>query len=144
MLTRKMTYTDYNGVERTETFRFNLTQSEIVEMQLETEGGLDKLLQKIIDANDQTKVIGLFKKLVLKAYGEVSDDGRRFVKSKEIADAFSQTEAYNQLFMELATNAEAGAKFVNGILPKNMNNPSADVENVTTKVIADNAAPVSN
>lgn len=126
MLTRKITYTDYNGVERTETFRFNLTQSEIVEMQLETEGGLDKLLQKIIDAKEQTKLIGLFKTLVLKAYGEVSDDGRRFIKSKEIADAFAQTEAYNIIFMELATDTDAATKFVNGILPK-MENKSMEI-----------------
>ena len=143
MLTRTITYTDYNGVERTEIFRFNLTRSEIVEMQLETEGGLDKFLQKIIDAKEQTKLISLFKRLVLKAYGEVSDDGRRFMKSKEISDAFSQTEAYNQIFMELATDTDAATKFVNGILPKNMNNPGADVADVTTKVIAD-ITPVSN
>ena len=30
---------------------------------------------------------------------------------------FSQTAAYSKLFMELATDADAGAKFVNGIMP---------------------------
>ena len=117
MFKKTITYKDYNGVERTETFRFNLTQSEIVEMQLETEGGLDKLLQKIIDAKDESKLIGLFKTLLFKAYGELSDDGRRFVKSKELSEAFSQTEAYNLFFMELVTDTDAAIKFTNEILP---------------------------
>lgn len=124
MFTKKITYTDYNGVERTESFRFNLTRSEIVEMQLETDGGLDKLLQRIIDAKEETKLIKLFKTLILKAYGEVSDDGKRFVKNAALSEAFSQTEAYDKLFMELVTDTDAATKFVNEILPTVSNSNS--------------------
>ena len=59
-----------------------------------------------------------FKDLVLKSYGEKSADGKRFIKTPEISEAFSQTEAYSVLFMELATDADAAAAFVNGIIPK--------------------------
>lgn len=124
MFTKKITYTDYNGVERTESFRFNLTRSEIVEMQLETDGGLDKLLQRIIDAKEETKLIKLFKTLILKAYGEISDDGKRFVKNAALSEAFSQTEAYDALFMELVTDTDAATKFVNEILPAVSNSNS--------------------
>lgn len=118
MLKKTITYTDYNGSERTENFYFNLTQAEIMEMELTTEGGLSEMIEKIVAAKDTPTIIRVFKELVLKAYGEKSQDGRRFIKSPEIADAFSQTEAYSQLFMELATNDQAAADFVNGIIPE--------------------------
>lgn len=118
MLKKTITYTDYNGVERTEDFYFNLTKSELAEMEATTAGGFQQMLQGIIDAKDVPKIMEIFKEIVLRSYGEKTPDGKRFIKSKEISDAFSQTEAYDDLFMELLTNAEAASDFVNGILPK--------------------------
>lgn len=120
MLKKTITYKDYNGVSRTEDFYFNLSKAEIMEMELSTTGGLTEMITKIVAAQDAPAIIKIFKDLILKAYGEKSADGKHFVKSKEIATAFSQTEAYSQLFMELATNAEEAAKFFNGIIPSNM------------------------
>lgn len=123
MLKKTITYTDYNGTERTEDFYFNLTKAEIMEMEMSTAGGLAETIQKIIAAQDAPAIIKIFKDLVLKAYGEKSLDGKRFIKSDEIATAFSQTEAYSNLFMELATDADAAAVFVNGIIPASDNKP---------------------
>lgn len=117
MLKKKITYTDYNGVERSEDFYFNLTKAELMEMEMSTVGGFTEMVQRIVAANDAPSIIKIFKELILKAYGEKSPDGKRFIKSKEISDAFSQTEAYSQLFMELATDANAAADFVNGLVP---------------------------
>lgn len=117
MLKKTIKYTDYNGTERTEDFLFNLSKAEIMEMELSTTGGLAELIQKIVKEQDAPAIIKIFKDLVLKAYGEKSPDGKRFIKSDELALAFSQTEAYSNLFMELATDADAAAKFVNGIIP---------------------------
>ena len=117
MLKKTITYTDYNNVERTEDFYFNLTKAELMEMEMGAVGGLSGMIEKIVSAKDAPAIIKIFKELVLKAYGEKSADGRRFIKSKEISDAFAQTEAYSQLFMELATDADAASKFVNGIAP---------------------------
>lgn len=120
MLKETITYIDYNGVERTEDHYFNLSKAEIMEMQMSTTGGLAETIQKIVDAKDAPAIVKIFKELILKAYGEKSADGRRFIKSEEISTAFSQTEAYSQLYMKLATDADAAAKFVNGIVPKDM------------------------
>lgn len=117
MLKKTITYTDYNGAERTEDFYFNLSKAEVMEMEMSTSGGLVEMIKKIVAAQDAPAIIKIFKDLVLKAYGEKSPDGKRFIKSEEIATAFSQTEAYSQLFMELAINADEAAKFVNGIVP---------------------------
>jgi hypothetical protein len=117
MLKKTITYTDYNGSERTEDFYFNLSKAEIVEMEMSITGGMAETIQRIIAAQDAPAIIEIFKTLVFKAYGEKSPDGRRFVKSNEIAKAFSQTEAYSQLFMELATNADAASEFINNIIP---------------------------
>ena len=117
MLKKTITYIDYNGSERTEDFYFNLSKAEIMEMEMGTTGGMAGMIQKIVSAQDTPAIIKIFKDLVLKAYGEKSPDGKRFIKSEEISMAFSQTEAYSNLFMELATDADAAAKFVNGIIP---------------------------
>lgn len=117
MLKKTITYTDYNGSERTEDFYFNLTKAEIMEMEMSTTGGLTEMINRIVAAQDAPAIISIFKELILKAYGVKSPDGKRFVKSKELATEFSQTEAYSQLFMELATNADEASKFVNGIVP---------------------------
>lgn len=120
MIKKTVTYTDYNGLERTENFYFNLSKAEVLEMEMSTAGGMAESIQKIIDAKDTPAIIRVFKDLVLKAYGVKSDDGRRFIKSKELSEEFSQTEAYSQIFMELATNADEAAKFVNGIVPADL------------------------
>ena len=127
MIKKTVTYTDYNDVERTEDFYFNLTKAEIMELELGTTGGLAEMIEKIVAAKDTPAIIKVFKDLVLKAYGEKSPDGKRFVKSEEIAQAFSQTEAYSEMFMKLATDADAAAAFVNGIVPKDM---KQDVNNI--------------
>lgn len=120
MLKKTITYEDFNGVERKEDFYFNLSKAEIMEMQFGTVGGLDVMLQKIVDAKDVKSIMNTFKMLILKAYGVKSDDGRRFIKSEEIAKEFEQTEAYSILYMELATDDNAAAEFVNGIMPKDV------------------------
>ena len=124
MIKKTVTYTDYNEVERTENFYFNLSKAEVMEMEMSTEGGMAESIQKIVDAKDAPAIIRVFKDLVLKAYGVKSDDGRRFMKTKpdgtRYADDFKETEAYSQIFMELATDADAAAKFINGIVPADL------------------------
>ena len=120
MLKKTITYTDYNGVERTEDFYFYLSKADLMEMEMGTTGGFAEMIQKVVNAQDAPAIIRIFKDLILKAYGEKSADGKRFIKNDELRDAFSQTEAYSQLFMELATDADAAAKFVNGIMPADL------------------------
>lgn len=118
MLKKTITSVDFNGNERTEDFYFNLTKAEVMEMEMSTVGGLSEMIQKIVSAQDTPSIIKVFKDLILRSYGEKSADGKRFIKTPEMAESFSQTEAYSVLFMELATDAEAAAAFVNGIIPK--------------------------
>lgn len=121
MLKKTITYTDCNGNERTEDFYFNLTKAEVLKMEMGVSGGMAEKIKKIIAAQDQPTIIRVFEDIILMAYGEKSDDGKHFIKSKELSTAFMQTEAYSNLFMELATDADAAAKFINGILPANTN-----------------------
>lgn len=122
MLKKTITYPDYNGTELTQDFYFNFTQAEVSEMEMGTAGGLAERIENIIAAQDAPTIIKIFKDLILDAYGEKSPDGKRFMKVDEkgnkLSVGFSQTEAYSQMFMELATDAEKAAEFVNGVFPK--------------------------
>ena len=120
MVVEKIKYTDFNGVEREEEFMFNLTEAEITEMELTTEGGLSDSIKKIVSAQNTPQIIETFKMLLLKSYGEKSADGRRFVKSEELSKEFTQTNAYSQLFMKLATDDKSAVAFINGIIPESM------------------------
>ena len=120
MVVEKIKYTDFNGLEREEESMFNLTEAEITEMELTTDGGLSDSIKKIIAAQDTPEIIKVFKMLLLKSYGEKSADGRRFVKSEKLSEEFSQTNAYSQLFMKLATDDKAAVAFINGIMPDSM------------------------
>lgn len=131
MLKKTMTYKDYDGNERTEDFYFNLTKAELVELQLSENGGFDKLLKRLMDSQDNKEIIQVFKKMIILSYGIKSLDGKTFVKSPEITREFMQTEAYSDLFMELASNQEAAAAFINGVVPQDV---AEAARNVPTSV----------
>lgn len=120
MLKREIQYEDFDGEQKSEIFYFYISKPELIEMELEYEGGFVKFLQKIIETKDHRELIKQFKDLVLKAYGVKSEDGKRFEKSDKLREEFAQTAAYETLFMEMATNDNAAATFIKAILPKGM------------------------
>jgi len=117
MLKKTITYTNYNDLEVTEDFYFNLTKAEVLQMETEMVGGYSSLLRRIVDSKDSESIINTFKQIISKAYGEKTPDGRRFMKSPEISRAFEETEAYSELYVELFTNVDAAVAFINGIMP---------------------------
>jgi hypothetical protein len=121
MLKRDITYEDFNGETVTETFYFNLTKTEIIELEVGYKQGLEETIKAIIKAQDNKSLIGEFKKIVLMAYGIKSEDGRRFIKSDQLREEFAQSAAYDALFMDLATNEDSAANFIMGIIPRDLN-----------------------
>jgi len=129
MLKKTITYKDFDGNTRTEDFYFNLTKAECMELELSTNGGMQKMVEQIISEQDHRRIVEIFKTMILKAYGEKSLDGKHFRKSAEISDDFASTEAYSELFMELASDADAASQFITGILPVSMtDNPEAQAK----------------
>lgn len=116
MIKKTITYKDYNDNSRTDTFYFNLSKSELVELSAEYGN-----FSEIANSNDLSKLVPMMKKIILKAYGKKSDDGKRFIKSEELSTEFYQSEAYSSLFMELATNGEESSKFIKGLIPADIN-----------------------
>lgn len=128
MFKKTIEYTDYNGEKRKEDFYFNLNKAELMEMQLSQDGGLQNHLMRIIKTKDTPELVKMFKDIILMAYGEKSPDGRKFLKSDEIRRDFECSEAYSELFMELATNSDSAAEFVNALLPSDYQATEADKE----------------
>lgn len=120
MLKREIKYEDFDGNEVVGTFYFNLSKTEIIELEVKYEQGLAGFLQRIIDTKDKQKLWAQFKELVLLSYGEKSEDGKRFVKNDELREGFSQTGAYDALFVEFMTDENAAPDFFKGILPKDI------------------------
>lgn len=118
MYTKNIKYKDYKGVSHEEEFMFNLNESEIMEMELDIPGGLSGMLKQIIMTDDIVRMGRLFKQIIIRSYGIVSADGRRFIKSKEIQDEFVQTKAYDWLYSTLLRDSDEAAKFVYGIIPE--------------------------
>lgn len=118
MIKWPITYTDYNGETHTEDFYFNLNKAEVMEMNLVHNGSFKQYLERIVEQRDGAKMAEIFRSIILKAYGEKTPDGKRFVKSDELVEAFTQTEAYSELYMQLLTDEKAAPKFIEGIMPK--------------------------
>lgn len=137
MVKKTITYTDYNGVERTEDFYFNLTKAELMEMQLSMEGGMRAYIQRIMAAKSQLALVNLFKQILLLSYGKKSDDGRLFLKNDTIRAEFEAHPVYSQIYMELSLNEEKAAEFINGLIPADMHNQNPAMEMAATA----NAAP---
>lgn len=120
MIKKQITYTDYDGNERTESFWFALNQAELLEMNLEKNGGLSNMITRITETNDYAELSRILKDLILRSYGVKSDDGKRFVKSPAMTEEFMQTEAYSEMFTELVTDAGATSEFIQGIIPQKL------------------------
>lgn len=136
MYAKPITYTDYDGVQHTEKFYFNISKAELIEMDASETGGLTKRLQEIVDANETADIFKRVKSIILKAYGRKSPDGKRFIKSPEMSQEFEQTEAYSELIMEFMQNPKSFEEFMRHTLPK------VDVEE-TTKPTG-NAIPMNS
>lgn len=131
MLKKTIAYEDFKGNKREEDFYFNLNKAEITEMEMSITGGMAEMMQRIVKAQDTPALIKVFKEIILKAYGVPSADGKQFEKSEALSTAFSQTNAYSELFMELATDAEKAAEFINGIVPKEAVVDQATIAQIT-------------
>ncbi len=117
MIKKTIKYTDFNGTERTEDYYFNLTKAELTDMELSTEGGLDNLINRIVKEQNVPEIMKIFKSIIAKSYGIKSDDGKYFRKSEDAFNDFASTGAYDELLIELMSNAEASSAFIKGILP---------------------------
>jgi hypothetical protein len=139
MYKKSLTYETFDGVEVTEVFRCNFTPVELTDMELDMPGGMQKYINDIIEAKDNREMVRLFKELLIKSYGVISEDGRRFIKNDELREEFKQTNAYSELFTLSATNADEASKFINGILPKKLVE-QAEKQKAETTVITDKSS----
>lgn len=124
MLTKAITYTDYNGNKKTKNFYFNLTKTELAKMELLNKAGMEETIKAMINEDDREKIVGLFESIVLGAIGEKSADGEHFVKNDQIRSDFVNHPAYDVLFMELISDSKSMANFINAIVPVDVSEAS--------------------
>lgn len=118
MLTQKVTFVDFGGVKRTETVYFNLSELEILELEVESAAGLQAELQAAVEGVDNRRMLAFVKKLLERSYGEMSGDGRLLDKSPEITNKMVRSAWYSDFLFSLFINGgDRATKFINGILP---------------------------
>ena len=120
MIKWPITYTTYNDETITEDFYFNLNKAELIQMQFEVNGAYSNFITRITNEHDIKTLCEEFRKILLKSYGKKSDDGKRFVKSPEMAQEFEQSEAFSELYVELLTDSDKMVAFIKGVLPKDL------------------------
>lgn len=133
MFKKVIKYEDFNGQMREEPFYFNLSKAELMEMELSTQAGVEEMIRMLIATKDNAKIVQTFKDLILKSYGIKSEDGTRFMKSPELRDAFEQSNAYSELFMEILSDTNAQVAFINGVV-NGVNMPEMKEEDAIAKL----------
>lgn len=118
MLKKDITFTNFDGEEKTMSYLFHLSKVELVRLEMEYDNGLEQEINDMVEKKDGRKILHFFERIIGMAYGEKSEDGNSFLKTDEITQSFMMSAAYEQLFEELVGDPEAAAAFVNGIVPK--------------------------
>jgi hypothetical protein len=146
MLKKEITYEDFNGDTVTETFYFNIGKTELMELEVERKEGMEAWLKTIADADDRKTMLAEFKRIILLAYGQKSPDGKRFIKTPELREEFSQTAAFEALFMSMITDEGVASSFIIGALPRDLGREAEKrVENENKLAAAKNVElPESN
>lgn len=117
MLKRAVNYTDYDGNPATLVCYFHLNKFEWLELETYTRGGLIENLENALETNNAKKTIDLLKKIILRAYGEKNPETGVFEKDDDRAVRFSKTEAFSELFYDLAYDEEKSKEFFLGLIP---------------------------
>lgn len=121
MLEKKIKYTDLRGNEKEDTYMFHLNKSELLKLEMSVPGGFTAKVNKMVDKENAPEIVETFENFILSSYGEVSEDGKSFIKNKELTENFKNSEAYSELFMELISSPEAAKAFVSGVVPAGLN-----------------------
>lgn len=117
MLTKTITYTDFNGNMRTEDFYFNISRTEVIQNRSAIES-FAKTANELSQTEDVTAAVKLVHDIVMLAFGKKSEDGKRFVKSDELCEEFEQSAAYEELLFGLLGSEKEMTEFVQGVIPK--------------------------
>ena len=133
MFKKEIEYQDFNGQQRKEMFYFNLSKAELMEMELSTQAGMEEMIKMLIATKDNAKIVQTFKDLILRSYGIKSEDGTRFIKTPELREAFEQSNAYSELFMEILSSTDAQVAFINGVV-NGVNVPEMKEEDAIAKL----------
>lgn len=140
MLKKEIEYTDLEGNQVKEMHYFNINKAELMELLVSEEGGFDEYLKRIAESKDNKQILAELKSIVLMSIGQVSDDGKRFIKNQDIRDAFVETEAYSELLMWFFEDEGKGnaASFINAVVSEGVKKAVAEAK------AAEDAAPQEN
>ena len=136
MFIQHFKYVDFKGTEREEDVMFHYSTDEILSIMASKNEGFLEWMKKAASTNSTSELMPVFREVVLGAYGEISPDGRRFIKSKEMSKAFSETPMFTQLIESFFENTQNAVEFFNKVgapVEKQRTAPKIEDYNSSTK-----------
>lgn len=130
MITREVTYTDYNGDEQTEKYYFDLTVPEMLELSFSSAGDIQSTLERLSNSRKVGEIFNIIQTLIFKSVGVKSDDGKRFVKNEEVLNDFKQSRGYESFLMKMMQDTDYASKFIEQLIPQDRIQQIAGVEKV--------------
>lgn len=130
MITREITYTDYNGDEQTEKYYFDLTIPEMLELSFSSAGDIQSTLERLSNSRKVGEIFNIIQTLIFKSVGVKSDDGKRFVKNEEVLNDFKQSRGYEAFLMKMMQDTKYASKFIEQLIPQDRIRQIAGVEKV--------------
>lgn len=127
MISRTVTFTDYDDNKQTETVWFHLSRATVFD-NLDLEEDFEKLEAKFkgdkreITREETIEILKLVKRLFKLSYGvRFEVDGKtRFRQNDEVLQQFEDSPAYDAILWDLFSNPEDIFAFLSGIFPKDL------------------------
>lgn len=142
MFKKTIKYEDFNGEQQEEDFYFHMSKAELIEMA--ADGDIQKRLQRIIESKDNRKIFDEFKALLANAVGLRSEDGRTFRKDDYARAQLMESPAFDELVLELCTDAKAATEFVTNLIPQKMQKELQDRLGITDNTKSEDGRDVFN
>lgn len=110
-------FENFDGETVTEDLYFHLNIKELQDME-NWDVPLTQRIAKLTKTEDGKEAFELMRDIVEAAYGERSEDGKRFVKNPEVLKNFTEGLAYDEVIIKFIDGSTDLGKFIEGLLPK--------------------------
>lgn len=132
MFKHSVEYVDFNGSDRKEDLYFHLSLPEVTRLEAEIGMGLEDYIKGLTTNQELNTLLAFLERMLLSSYGQKTSDGKSFIKSQVIREAFEYSQAYAEIFEQVLSNPDLARKFGENVA----DNGKSKKNQVTPKVVS--------